>query len=84
LKIIRLKRVFERLKKASDELGLEPIGFLVSAESIVNLLQKDEGAPVTAVLVEMGQKFITVSVYQKRQNRRNQIFGNPPVGAFYR
>ncbi len=56
------KENLEKLKKASDELSLEPIGFLVSAESIVNLLQKDEGAPVTAVLVEMGQKFITVSL----------------------
>jgi hypothetical protein len=56
------KEYLEKLKKASDELGLEPIGFLVSAESIINLLQKDEGAPVTAILVEMGQKFITVSL----------------------
>jgi hypothetical protein len=55
------KEYLEKLKKASDELGLEPIGFLVSAESIVNLIQKDEGTPVTAILVEMGQKFITVS-----------------------
>lgn len=55
------KEYLEKLKKASDELGLEPIGFLVSAESIVNLLQKEEGTPVTAVLVEMGQKYITVS-----------------------
>jgi hypothetical protein len=55
------KEYLEKLKKASDELGLEPIGFLVSAESIVNLLQKDEGTPVTAILVEMGQKYITVS-----------------------
>lgn len=56
------KEYLEKLKKASDELGLEPIGFLVSAESIVNLLQKDEGTPVTAILVEMGQKYITVSL----------------------
>jgi uncharacterized protein (UPF0333 family) len=55
------KEYLEKLKKASEELDLDPIGFLVSAESIVNLLQKDEGAPVTAILVEMGQKFITVS-----------------------
>lgn len=55
------KEYLEKLKKASDELGLEPIGFLVSAESIINLLQKDEGTPVTAILVEMGQKYITVS-----------------------
>jgi hypothetical protein len=55
------KEYLEKLKKASDELGLEPIGFLVSAESIVNLLQKEEGTPVTAILVEIGQKYITVS-----------------------
>jgi len=55
------KEYLEKLKKASEELSLEPIGFLVSAEGIINLLQKDEGAPVTAILVEMGQKFITVS-----------------------
>ena len=56
------KEYLEKLKKASEELGLEPIGFLVSTESIVNLIQKDEGTPVTAILVEMGQKFITVSL----------------------
>ncbi len=56
------KEYLEKLKRASTELGLEPIGFLVSAESVVNLLQKEEGAPVTAVFVEMGEKYITVSV----------------------
>jgi len=52
----------EKLKKASDELSLNPIGFLVSDESIINLVQKDEGAPVTAILADIGSKFITVSL----------------------
>lgn len=56
------KEYLEKLKKASEELALDPIGFLVSSESIVNLLQKEEGAPITAVLVELGEKFITVSL----------------------
>lgn len=56
------KEYLDRLKKASDDLSLDPIGFLVSTESIVNLLQKEEGAPVTAVIVDVGRKFITVSV----------------------
>jgi len=56
------KEYLEKLKKASDELALEPIGFLVSSESVINLLQQEEGAPVTAVLVDMGTKFITVSL----------------------
>ncbi len=56
------KEYLEKLKKASDELSLNPIGFLVFAESIINLVQKDEGAPVTAVLADIGSKFITVSL----------------------
>lgn len=56
------KEYLEKLKKASDELSLDPIGFLIFAESIINLVQKDEGAPVTAVLADIGRKFITVSL----------------------
>jgi hypothetical protein len=56
------KEYLEKLKKASEELSLDPIGFLVFAESIINLVQKDEGAPITAVLADIGSKFITVSL----------------------
>jgi hypothetical protein len=56
------KDYLEKLKKASSELSLDPIGFLVFAESIINLVQKDEGAPVTAVLADIGSRFITVSL----------------------
>jgi hypothetical protein len=56
------KEYLEKLKKASTDLSLDPIGFLVFAESIINLVQKDEGAPVTAVLADIGNKFITVSL----------------------
>lgn len=55
------KEYLEKLKKASTELNLDPIGFLVFSESIVNLIQKEEGAPVTAILADIGKKFITVS-----------------------
>jgi hypothetical protein len=56
------KEYLEKLKRASEELELEPVGFIVFAESIINLVQKDEGAPVTAVLADIGKKFITVSL----------------------
>src|SRR3989338_5807456 len=39
------KEYLEKLKKAGEELSLDPIGFLVFSESIVNLIQKEEGAP---------------------------------------
>src|SRR3989344_1181733 len=56
------KEYLEKLKKAGDELSLEPIGFLVFSESIINLIQKEEGVPVSAVLVEFGKKFLTVTL----------------------
>ena len=56
------KEYLEKLKKAGEELSLDPIGFLVFTESVVNLIQKDEGAPVTAILVNVGKKYLTVSL----------------------
>jgi hypothetical protein len=55
------KEYLEKLKKAGEELALEPIGFLVSTESVINLITKEEGAPVTAILCDVGKKYITVS-----------------------
>lgn len=42
------------LKKICDELDLQPIGFLVFAEAVAHLLQNEEGAPISAVLIEIG------------------------------
>lgn len=53
------KERLDLLKKADSELSLNPIGFLVFAESVVNLVQKDEGAPVSAILAEVGEKYLT-------------------------
>ncbi|MGH7245485.1 MAG: hypothetical protein ACREGI_00960, partial [Candidatus Levyibacteriota bacterium] len=50
------------LKKLSDELDLTPIGFLVFSEAIAHLLQKEEGAPISAILVDCGKKYATVSL----------------------
>lgn len=56
------KEYLARLKKVSDELGLTPIGFLVIAEAITHFLGKEEGVPVSAILVEVGKKKIAVSL----------------------
>lgn len=56
------KEYLLRLKKASDTLGLLPIGFLVIHEAIAHLLQTEEGAPVSGILIEIGQKHTTVSL----------------------
>lgn len=51
-----------KLKKASEELGLTPIGFLVNSQAIVHLLQKEEGAPISAILAEVNRKTVTVTL----------------------
>ena len=51
----------EKLKKAARELSLTPVGFITLNEAIVSLLQKDEGAPITAILAEVGKKYVSVS-----------------------
>ncbi|MBI1982126.1 MAG: baseplate J/gp47 family protein [Candidatus Levybacteria bacterium] len=56
------KEYLEKLKKLTDALGLLPVGFLVIPEAIAHLLKEEEGAPVSAVLVEVGKKNIFVSV----------------------
>src|SRR3989344_289542 len=47
------KEYLSRLKKASEELDLSPLGFLVITEAIVHLIQQEEGAPVTAILADI-------------------------------
>lgn len=51
-----------KLKKVSDELDFKPMGFLVIPEAIAHLLQKEEGAPLSAILTEIGTKTVTLSV----------------------
>lgn len=51
-----------KLKKVSDELQFKPVGFLVITEAITHLLQKQEGAPVSAIITEVGKTQLTVSL----------------------
>src|SRR3989344_1153988 len=56
------KEYLEKLKKAWEELELTPIGFLVIPQAIIHLLQKEEGAPVSAILAEVNKKSVTVTL----------------------
>lgn len=56
------KENLTKLKNISDQLDLKPIGFLVFPEAIAHLLQKEEGAPVSAILVETGLKKIILTL----------------------
>ncbi len=56
------KEYLVKLKKASEELGLIPIGFLVISQAISHLLAKEEGAPISAILTEVNKKSVTVTL----------------------
>jgi len=51
-----------KLKKISDELQFKPVGFLVITEALIHHLQAEEGAPVSAIICEIGKKNVTVSL----------------------
>ncbi|MEM4271208.1 MAG: hypothetical protein QXO70_03900, partial [Candidatus Pacearchaeota archaeon] len=51
-----------KLKNISDKLSLAPIGFIIIFEAIAHLIQKEEGAPATLILVETGKKIVSVAL----------------------
>lgn len=53
-----------KLKKVCDALDLTPIGFMVISEAISNLIQKEEGSPLSAILVDLGKKMIQISLFR--------------------
>lgn len=56
------KEYLTKLKKVCDSLDLEPIGFMVVTEAVSHLLQEEEGAPLSAILAEVGHKVITLTL----------------------
>lgn len=56
------KEYLLKLKKISEDLDLEPIGFIVFTESLIHLLEQEQGVPVSGILVEVGKRSLTTSV----------------------
>lgn len=56
------KEYLGKLKKVCEELGLVPMGFIMSIEAIVHFLQKKEGAPISSIFVEVAKKVVFVYV----------------------
>jgi len=50
------KEYLGKLKKVCEDLGLAPVGYLVSIEAIVAFLAQSEGVPVSAIFVEVAGK----------------------------
>lgn len=58
------KEHLSKLKRLCDTLSLEPIGFMVISEAIAHLISKDEGAPLSAVLAEIGKSQVSVTLFR--------------------
>ncbi len=58
------KAYLQKLKKVCDGLDLAPVGFMVIKEAIVNLIQQEQGAPLSAILVELGGKQVTLTLFR--------------------
>jgi len=56
------KEYLMKLKKISEALDLTPIGFLIISEAITHLIQEEEGAPVSAILVDIGNTSVTATL----------------------
>ncbi len=62
------------LKKVCEDLGLTPVGYLVSIEAIVHFLQDQEGAPVSAVFLEVAKK--KIFVYLVRASKIIEVYSS--------
>lgn len=51
-----------KLKKVCEDLELTPMGFIVSAEAIISNLQVKQGAPLTAIFVEVAQEQVSAYI----------------------
>lgn len=75
------KEYLSTLKKVSEELELKPIGFLVFSEAISHLLQEEEGAPVSAILIELGKLTTTVALLRGGKVTETHSAPNEPHPA---
>lgn len=56
------KHHLSQLKKVCDSLDLTPIGFMVTSEAITHLLQEEEGAPLSAIIVDTGKTGVSLTL----------------------
>src|SRR5579885_1459767 len=58
------KEYLTKLKKVCDSLDLSPLGFMVISEAIANLLHYEEGAPLSAILAEIGKEQVDLTLFR--------------------
>lgn len=58
------KEYLDKLKSLCSKLTLKPVGFVVLSEAIAHHIKKEEGAPLSAILIGIGSENLEVSVYR--------------------
>lgn len=58
------KEHLDTLKMLSKSLGLKPIGFIVISEAIAHQIQTEEGAPLSAIITEIGKYSLTLTLFR--------------------
>ncbi|HSW47498.1 MAG TPA: baseplate J/gp47 family protein, partial [Candidatus Saccharimonadales bacterium] len=61
------KDYLAKLKKVCDALDLSPIGFMVIGEAIANMMQHDEGSPLSAILVDVSKNNAYITLFRGGQ-----------------
>lgn len=70
----QIKKIYlEKIKHIVKDLELKPLGFIECFEAVNTYLEKKDGLPLSAVLVEMDQKHIGLFVFKGGKNIFSKI-----------
>ncbi len=53
-----------KIKNICTELSLTPVGFVVISEAVAHLFKSEEGVPLNAVVVGLGNQFLEISIFK--------------------
>jgi len=85
----RIKSEYEdSIKKICDELSLKPVGFVVLTEALAYYRKSEEGGPIDAIIVGVGEETLNLSLFVKGEFKgefsvlRSVFFGRRYGGRF--
>ncbi len=63
------------LKALCQKLDLQPLGFVITTEAIIQYLKKTEGTPLSGILVNLGKDEVALTLVQAGKNLGTQAIG---------
>ncbi len=58
------KEYLDKIRGICSKLSLEPVGFVVLPEAIAHFIKSEEGSPLSAVVIGLGQELLDIAVYR--------------------